>query len=200
MATSARGNPKPVTHTHWPEQQISLIGPYGRVSGRIPTDVRYCCTAADLLSYWQQRYGWTMTQARLVDNIGTAAASWRTGTGTDKTRRIQKLRCGWLPVNNRESRSDPDRAPGCSACLLNNNLVTETVDHLFQCESTERRQAILDRFTAFQEKFREYKTAYIIIGALMTGSIAWIEGRPIPDAATLLHRKHVCPKYMWHFH
>jgi ribonuclease HI len=186
MATSARSTPKLVTHTHWPEQQISLIGPYGRVSGRIPTDVRYCCTAADLLSYWQQRYGWTMTQARLVDNIGTAAASRRTGTGSAKARRIQKLRCGWLPVNDRESRSDPDRAPGCSACSRNNNLVTETVDHLFQCESTERRRAILDRFTAFQEKFREYKTAYVIIGALMTGSIAWIEGRPIPDAATLL--------------
>jgi hypothetical protein len=122
----------------------------------------------------------------MVDNLGTASASWRTGTGTDKARRIQKLLCGWLPVNDWESRSDPDRAPGCSACSLNNNLVTETVDHLYQCESTERRRAILDRFTAFQARLRKYKTAYAIIGAVMTGSIAWIEGRPILDAATLL--------------
>jgi hypothetical protein len=46
MATSARRNSKMATHIHWPEQQISLIGPHGRVSGRLPTDVCYCVILA----------------------------------------------------------------------------------------------------------------------------------------------------------
>jgi hypothetical protein len=105
--------------------------------------------------------------------------------GSNRARRTQKLRCGWLPVNNREACSDPDRLPGCSACSVS-NLTPETVDHLFQCGSTERRRAILDRFHSFHSKLREVKTAPEIICALMTGSLAWIEGRPTPHVDTLL--------------
>jgi ribonuclease HI len=183
LATSARNNPAPSNHIHWPEQQISLIGPNGRVTGRLVNDVRYCCTAADLMSYWKERYGWSTQQARMVDNLGTAIASRRVGPNT--ARRLQKLRCGWLPVNHRESRSDPDRKSGCSACSPN-NTTPETVDHLFQCEHAERRRAILDRFNSFYSKLREYKTSKIIITALMTGSLAWIERRPIPSVESLL--------------
>ena len=169
LATLARGNPPQAQHIHWPEQQISLIGPYGRVSGWLVTKVWYCCTATDLMTYWQQQYGWTAKQAHTVNSIRTASVSRQ--MGANKARRIQKLQCGWLPVNNRESQSDPDRPPGCSDCL-----VSKTVDHVFQCESTQRRRAILDRFVSFHSKFREHKTAPEIIGALMTGSLAWIEG------------------------
>ena len=183
LATSARRHPVDKSHIHWPEQQISLVGPYGRVSGRLVKDIRYCCTAADLMSYWQDRYGWTRQQLRTVDIIGTTAASKR--MSPNMARRIQKLRCGWLPVNHRESRSDPDRREGCSACS-HNNTTPETVDHLFQCEFLDRRRAILDRFTAYHSKFREYKTSPVVINALMTGSLAWIEGRETPSVDSLL--------------
>ena len=183
LATTARMNPKNAEHVHWPEQQISLIGPSGRVSGRLVHELRYCCTAADLMSYWQQRYAWTAQQVRTVDIVGTVAVS-RSMSGA-KARRIQKLRSGWLPVNNRESRSDPDQPSGCSACSAS-NLTPETVDHLFQCRSTERRRAILDRFQSFHPKMRELKTASAIIRAVMTGSLAWIEGQPTPHVDSLL--------------
>jgi ribonuclease HI len=183
LATIARDHPKQAEHVHWPEQHISLIGPSGRVSGRLVHELRYCCTAADIMSYWQQRYEWTAQQVRTIDIIGTAVVA-RSMKGT-KARRIQKLRSGWLPVNNRESRSDPDRPPGCSACSAS-NLTPETVDHLFQCRATERRRAILDRFQSFYPKMREIKTASAIIRAVMTGSIAWIEGKPTPHVDTLL--------------
>ena len=122
-------------------------------------------------------------QVRMVNIIGTMAVA--RNMKADKSRRIQKLQSGWLPVNNRESRSDPDRPSGCSACSAN-NLTPETVDHLFQCQLTERRRAILDRFMSFHPKMRELKTNSAIIRALMTGSLAWIEGQPIPHVDTLL--------------
>jgi ribonuclease HI/exonuclease III len=183
LATAARDIPQQRTLNHWPEQQISLVGPRGRISGQLAKEIRYCCTAADLESYWQQRYGWSASQARMVDLVGTTAAS--KGMTTTRARRTQKLRCGWLPVNNRVSRSDPDRPAGCTACSRA-NLTPETVDHLFLCEFTERRRAILDRFQSFYSTLREWKTSTHIIRALQTGSLAWIEGQPIPDADTLM--------------
>jgi hypothetical protein len=184
LATTARDNPKNAEHLHWPEQQISLIGPRsGRVSGRLVHELRYCCTAADMMSYWQQRYEWTAQQVRTIDIIGTAAVA-HSMSGT-KARGIQKLRSGWLPVNNRESRSDPNRPPGCSACSAS-NLTPETVNHLFQCQSAKRRRAILNRFQSFYPKMRELKTASANIPAVMTGLIAWIEGQSTPHVDTLL--------------
>ena len=183
LATAARDNFVPDQRLHWPEQKISLVGPRGRITGRLVTEIRYCCTAPDLESYWQQRYGWTAKQVGCIDIIGTIAASRQ--MKTDKARRIQKLRCGWLPVNSRESRNDQDRQAGCSACSTA-DLTPETVDHLFQCEFTERRRAIMDRFRSFHTKFREMKTSTHIIRAIQSGSLAWIEGQACPTVETLM--------------
>jgi hypothetical protein len=35
----------------WPEQTVSIIGPRGRMCGRLASELRYCCTARDLFSY-----------------------------------------------------------------------------------------------------------------------------------------------------
>ena len=102
----------------------------------------------------------------------------------ETTRRVQKLRRGWLPVNSRESRVDPDRLSGCSACSPS-NFVAETVDHLFQCESSARRRAILDRFSTLFSDFRVWKTSKTIIAALLAGALAWVEGRDIPSLESL---------------
>ena len=57
---------------------------------------------------------------------------------------------------------------------------------MFQCESTERRRAILDRFTTFDSHFTEMRTAEPIIRALQQGAIAWIEGSQCPTSDTLM--------------
>ena len=150
----------------------------GRVSSRLAHEIRFCCTAPGLELYWQQRYERSKHTARLVDNLGTIGAS--RGMPMDKATQVQKLRCGWLPVNDRESRSDPDRQSGCSACSPT-NLTPETVDHVFQCRAPEGRRAIRDRFTSFESYFREMRTAEPILRALQNGAIAcWIEGRQCP--------------------
>ena len=182
LATAARNDRTTPDMTHWPEQEISIEGPRGRICGRLAKEIRYCCTATDLISYWQQRFGWTALQTGSIDILGTAAASKR--IRPDTARRLQKLRCGWLPVNNRESRSDPDRLSGCSACS-SSNLVPETVDHLFQCPATTRRRAALDRFSSFYSHFRSLKTAKPLIAAMQTGALAWIEGKDPPAVDTL---------------
>jgi hypothetical protein len=77
-----------------------------------------------------------------VDLLGRQKAIAK--MSSDAQRRVQKLRCGWLPVNRRVSREDPDRLNGCSACSPS-NLVEETADHIFQCPCLSRRSAMLDR-------------------------------------------------------
>jgi ribonuclease HI len=125
LATNVRNLPGLSDTTHWPEQDISIEGPRGRISGRLDHEIRYCCTAKDLMSYWQQRFQWTPAQVASIDIIATQAASRK--IRLDMARRIQKLRCGWLLVNNREAQSDPDRVSGCSACSPS-HVVPETVD------------------------------------------------------------------------
>jgi hypothetical protein len=100
---------------------------------------------------------------------------------TDKARLIQKLRCGWLPDNSRESRSVPDRVSGCSACSTA-NLVPETVDHVFQCTAPLRQTALLNRFSSFFVYFRSMKTSKSLIAALHSGAMAWAKQRK-PSAA-----------------
>jgi hypothetical protein len=75
LATEARDVKFKPQSPHWPEQQISIGGPRGRISGRIDHEIRYCCTAADLLSYWQQRFSWSAAQVNFIDLEGTRAAS-----------------------------------------------------------------------------------------------------------------------------
>ena len=139
MATAAWQQRILPDKSHWPEQLVSVTGSRGRIRGNLSQELRYCCTAADLASYWKDRYHWMAAQLSLVDNVGTMAAASKLCAAT--ARRIQKLRCGWLPVNSRESRSDPDRLPGCSACSTM-GLVLETVDHLFQCRASSRQKEI----------------------------------------------------------
>ena len=77
LATTARNDRITPDITHWPEQEISIEGPRGRICGRLAKEIRYCCTATDLISYWQQRFGWTALQAGSIDILGTAVASKR---------------------------------------------------------------------------------------------------------------------------
>jgi hypothetical protein len=183
MATTARNGPA-LDHDvdHWSKQAISVISHRGRLCGRVPCELRYCCTAGDLLSYWQDRYQWNNSLVRLVDLLGTKKALSK--LSHNSLRRIQKLRCGWLPVNTRVSREDPDRLSGCSACSPG-TLVDETVDHVFQCSCTARRSAILQRFSLMSAKFREWKRSTNLIYALHSGALAWIEQREPPPVASL---------------
>ena len=182
LATAAREHQCLQKMDHWPEQKVSVVGPRGRITGRLSNEIRFCCTAPDLESYWQTRFNWTKSQVQIIDTTGTAAAASKLHPALRS--RVQKLRCGWLPVNSRESRSDPDRFPGCSACS-NTNLVVETVDHIFTCTNTTRRQAIRERFAVFDLRFREMNTANILITAIKTGTLAWIEGIDTPPVESL---------------
>jgi hypothetical protein len=182
LATEAREVRSTPDSSHWPEQQISIEGQRGRISGRIDHEICYCCTSTDLLSYWHQRFQWSKTQVNSIDLDGTRAASKK--LRPEMARRIQKLRCGWLPVNSRESRSDPDRVSGCSACSTA-NLVPETVDHVFQCPAPARRTALLAQFSSFVVDFRSRKTSKSLITALYPGAIAWAEHRKPPNVESL---------------
>ena len=184
MATAARDTKTPKRgNLHWPEQTISLHGPNGRITGHLGREIRYCCLSRDITSYWKDRYNWTAAQAKTLDTASTKAVSSKLSAAS--TRRIVKLRCGWLPVNNRESRSDPDQPPGCPACSPG-GLVPETVDRLFRCCATSRRKAISEAFTTrFRVKLREFKTAECIISAIKTGALAWIADTEIPTVESL---------------
>ena len=87
-------------------------------------------------------------------------------------------------MNTRESRSDPDRLAGCTACSQS-NLVPETVDHVFQCTASTRRKAIIDRFVTFSDHFQSMKTSQLILSALQMGALAWIEQRDPPTVEIL---------------
>jgi ribonuclease HI len=182
LATEAREVRSTPDSSHWPEQQISIEGPRGRISGRLDHEIRYCCTATDILSYWQQRFHWSKTQVNSIELDGTRAASKK--LRPEMAQRIQRLRCGWLPVNTRESRSDPDRVSGCSACSTA-NLVPETVNHVFQCTAPSRRTALLARFSSFVANFRSRKTSKSLIAALQAGATAWAKQRELPTVDSL---------------
>jgi hypothetical protein len=144
LATKARRSQN-LTHTdddHWPEQTVSIIGPRGRMCGHVARKLRYCCTAPYLLSYWKDRFHWSESQVALVYLRGTHKALAK--MSPDAQRRAHKLRCGWLPVNRRVSREDPDRLNGCSAFSAN-NLVEETLDHIFYYPCPSRRTAVRDQ-------------------------------------------------------
>ena len=144
MATEAKERAHEPGDTHWPEQAISIIGPTGRMTGHLSKQIRHSCTSRDLSSYWKDRYNWTTAQARTIDTAGTSSLAAKLSAAS--TRRVVKLRCGWLPVNQRESRQDPDQPEGCPACSPT-GLIPETVDHIFQCCASARRKAVRDTFS-----------------------------------------------------
>lgn len=136
LATQAHAlEPESVDGDHWPEQEISVIGLRGRICSRLARELRHCCTAPDMFSCWSARCSWTPEQLRSVDLLAAARVSPK--LSETARRNVQKLRCGWLPVNRHVVRFDPDRLPGCSTCSAN-NLVEETVDHICQCASSAR--------------------------------------------------------------
>ena len=182
MATAARQRKHVPNNKHWPEQTVSVLGPHGRITGHLGKELRYCCTSRDIISYWQGRYHWTSKQAATIDIAPTKLVASKLSMAT--TGRVQKLRCGWLPVNIRESRHDPDQPPGCAACS-SIGLVPETVDHLFQCCAPTRRSAIKTAFERFYPSLRELKTSKYIISAIQTGVLAWIAEEAIPPVETL---------------
>ena len=182
LASEARGLDVFPGDDHWPEQIVSVVGPSGRLTGKLRKSIRFCCTAPDMISYWQDRYCWSKSEVDLVDTVSIKVSSGK--LRGESAIRVQKLRCGWLPVNSRESRNDPDRLAGCSACSTT-NLVEETVDHLFQCPSSSRRQAIRDRLSTFQSDLRVWKTSETLISVLLTGVTAWLEGSEPPSIESL---------------
>jgi hypothetical protein len=84
-----------------PEQTVSIIGPCGRICDCLAAELRYYCTASDLISYWRIRFQWSESQVALVDLLGIQKALAH--KPFEAQRRAQKLRCGWLP--------DPDQLP-----------------------------------------------------------------------------------------
>ena len=100
---------------------------------------------------------------------------------SDAQRRLQKLRCGWRPVNRRVSREDPDRLKSCSACLPR-----VAVDHIFQCPCPARRLALKDLACRYvQDVPAVEKNDDILIKALHTGALSWIKGEEIPGVDRL---------------
>jgi hypothetical protein len=161
---------------------VSVIGPRGRMGGRLLHELRFCSTMPDLLSYWQTRYGWTTAQLEQLDLSGTHSVSRKVRPAT--ARRLHQLRCGWLPVNSREARIDPDRLPGCPACSPS-NLVDETVDHIFQCSAPHRKASMRERVKSSPTLFASWKTSPQIVNALQTGVLAWLDATDVPSPASL---------------
>jgi hypothetical protein len=152
---------------HWPEQEVSVIGMRGRMCGRLLHELRYCCTMPDLLSYWQTRHEWTQQNLASLDLQGTKMAVCKLRGA--KTKLIQKLRCGWLPVNDRQARTELDQLAGCSACSSSADLVVETIDHIFQCEGVSRRKAIKEKLEMLRSKLSGWGTAPQLSGAILAG-------------------------------
>jgi len=182
LATQGRQASAELDSSHWPEQVVSVVAQGERLVGRLAHELRYCCTVGDLHSYYQNRYEWSASTYKKIDNDGIAKALARKRGGI--ARRLQKLRCGWLPVNRRLARIDPDCLCGCSSCTPTGAL-EETVDHIFQCPERERRAFLMNRLHQMREIFREWKTAHCIIEALTAGATAWVRGERIPAVQSL---------------
>jgi hypothetical protein len=75
--------------------------------GRLQEEMWFCCTALPFLSYWTGQHSWADGTHQLLDHSGADQAISRPDPAN--LRRIQKLRCGWLPVNQQLSCEDPDR-------------------------------------------------------------------------------------------
>jgi uncharacterized membrane protein len=81
------------------------------------------------------------------------------------------------------ARQDVDRTASCEACKAHE--LEETIDHIFQCPSRQRRELLVSELDAMVAQFKKWKTADCITDALYTGVRSWIEGKDIPPAAGL---------------
>ena len=166
--------------SHWPEQQISVSATSGRLRGHLAHELRYSCTCGDLQSYWNDRYGWTDTVLSFLDLTATKSALKKLRPAS--AQRIQKLRCGWLPVNSRLSRENPDYLSSCAACAP---ATDETVDHVFLCSSSERRRFLQARLNTLPAQFRKWGSSALLCRVIVAGAWAWIEQKEPPDPDTL---------------
>jgi len=182
MATNGCSSQSVPDSTHWPEQVVSIMGTQGRLLGRLGNELRYDCTIHDLRSYYIDRYGWDLSDYELIDEAGVAKAISRLRGGA--RRRIQQLRCGWIPVNRRVAWTDPDRLSGCAACSPT-HMHEETVDHIFQCPAQTRRAFMLSALDDLTKQLGLWKTDTAIVTALTTGEKAWVEGNGIPTVESL---------------
>jgi hypothetical protein len=140
--------------------------------GRLQEELRFGCTAPSLLAYWTDRFDWTDVTHSLLDHSGADRAISRLDPAD--LQRVQKLCCGWLPVNRRLSREDPDWPAGCSACRPVNS-VEETVDHVLQCPSTRRRTLVTERISSLTTTFREWKTNPKICEIVTAAALHWVQ-------------------------
>jgi hypothetical protein len=100
---------------HWLEQVISVIGHRGRLCGRVACELRYCCTAGDLLSYWQDRYQWNDSLVSVVDLLGTKKAHFK--LSHNSLQRIQKLKM-WMATRQYASHPGGPRSSFWLLCLF----------------------------------------------------------------------------------
>lgn len=140
----------PLDCEHWPEQQVSVIGPHGCMCWWLACELQYCCTVSDMLSYWWEQYKWTVTTVNLIDFLATAKLLAQ--LSLDQLWWVQKLQCGWLLVNQMVSWYDPDQPNSCTTCSPG-VFVEETVDHIFPCESSARQLAIHEKFSSIYHAF-----------------------------------------------
>jgi hypothetical protein len=181
MATLGRYRHCPADEGHWPEQVVSVVGKKGRILGRLANELRYESTIDDLVSKYCERYGWSDADYALIDHEGFQKAM--SGLKGGPRRRLQLLRCGWLPTNRRVARQDKDRLSTCEAC--GSLEIEETIDHVFQCPTRLRRTLILKELDEMNIQFKKWKTNSSIIDAMYTGVRAWIEGDDIPSVDDL---------------
>ena len=182
-ATEAKSLSDDLDSGHWPEQRISVNGPHGRFYGRLSTGLRFFCTAGDLRTYYRDRYDWTQDQFDQIDEAGIRKAISRRKDG--KLMRVQKLRCGWLPVNRRLARYTPDCTRFCSSCKSPTERHEETVDHVFQCKCGDRRNIALKSLANLGKTLRNSGTPRCIERPLLAGLTAWIKNEDIPDVDSL---------------
>ena len=180
LATRARNIPIDATNPIWPEQQVWLANNDGVINGRLDQDLRYHCTAPDVLAYWGKKFAWSNSVVTSIEMDGTSRSLKKLPVPV--AARICKLRCGWLPVNEREAMIDPDRQPGCSSCS-SVGLCLETVDHLFQCPSACRVSHLGQKFANFKPLLESLGTAKYLSRALRVGMLCWMKGRIPPDVS-----------------
>ena len=185
LATEARETTRmPDDDTyHWPEQQASVRGECGQLRGNLAKELRYCCTQRDLATYYQSRYEWSDQTLEYIDLAATTGAIAK--LNESGKRRIQKLRCGWLPTNSRLNMIQmeyEDVSPYCSACAPE---TSETIDHVLQCPSHARRQATQAQFTDLRDKLSDWNTPEHVTRAIIEGATHWLRGETVPAVGDL---------------
>ena len=133
--------------------------------GSLQEELCFSCTAPIFHSYWTARYNWADDTHQLLDQSSADCSISRLDSAN--LTRIQKLRCGWLPVNRGLSREDPDGTAGCAACR-------PVVDHVPQCPSPLRRGLLIERLSSFTVTLRERKSPPIFCQILSAATHHWI--------------------------